>query len=133
MASAFASSRLPGNISGPSNTTVKHGQQPVDLHALQNASRILHDQFAKDAQIIPDLGEMLAASTKKTLSTFSSCPDILLAGGQASTSYSVFPDDIRVPYQKKKFVGIPEGLFQYYDSQLFSHPVAWQLNPHDVF
>lgn len=34
----------------------------------------------------------------------------------ASASYSVFPDDIRVPYQKRRFVGIPEGLFQYYDS-----------------
>jgi len=59
----------------------------------------LQDQFAKDAQIIPDLGELLAAP-----------------GGQVSTSYSIFPDDIRVPYQKRKFVGIPEGLFQYYDS-----------------
>ncbi|KAF9455109.1 nucleoporin [Macrolepiota fuliginosa MF-IS2] len=72
---------------------------PVDLPALQNASRILYDQFAKDAQIIPDLGETLTAS-----------------GGQASASYSVFPDDTRVPYQKRRFISIPEGLFQYYDS-----------------
>jgi nuclear pore complex protein Nup155 len=67
MASVFASSRLSGTISGPSNISIKHGQQPVDVHALQNASRVLHDQFAKDAQIIPDLGEMLAASTKNFL------------------------------------------------------------------
>ncbi|KAF8230634.1 nucleoporin [Tricholoma matsutake] len=98
MASAFVPSRPSGNISGPT-TSIKQGQQPVDLHALQNASRVLQDQFVKDAQIIPDLGELLAAT-----------------GGQVSTSYSVFPDDIRVPYQKRKFVGIPEGLFQYYDS-----------------
>ena len=40
---------------------------------------------------------------------------MLLAGSQASASYSVFPDDIRVlnPFQKRRFVGIPEGLFQY--------------------
>ncbi|KAF8640990.1 hypothetical protein AX17_000635 [Amanita inopinata Kibby_2008] len=72
---------------------------PVDLPALQNASRILHDQLAKDAQCIPDFSDMLA-----------------VPGSQVSASYSVFPDDIRVPYQKKRFVGIPEGLFQYYDS-----------------
>jgi len=39
------------------------------------------------------------------------------AGGQASASYSVFPDDYRVPFQKRKLVGIPEGLFQYYNSK----------------
>ncbi|KAF5355937.1 hypothetical protein D9756_004133 [Leucocoprinus leucothites] len=72
---------------------------PVDLPALQNASRVVYDQFAKDSQIIPDLGETLTAS-----------------GGQASASYSVFPDDTRVPYQKRRFIAIPEGLFQYYDS-----------------
>jgi nuclear pore complex protein Nup155 len=64
MASAFVSSHPSGNISGPSNTSIKQGQQPVDIHALQNASRVLQDQFAKDAQIVPDLGELLAASTR---------------------------------------------------------------------
>lgn len=48
------------------------------------------------------------------------CLTRYLAGGQVSASYSVFPDDIRVPFQKRRFVGIPEGLFQYYDSQLRS-------------
>ncbi|CAA7258664.1 unnamed protein product [Cyclocybe aegerita] len=71
---------------------------PVDVPALQNASRILLEQLAKDAQIIPDIGETLTS------------------GSQASASYSVFPDDIRVPFQKRKFVGIPDTLFQYYDS-----------------
>ena len=37
--------------------------------------------------------------------------------GQASGAYSAFPDDIRVPYQKRRFVGIPDGLFHYYDSE----------------
>jgi hypothetical protein len=31
----------------------------VDLGALQSASRVLQDQFLKDAQIIPELGDML--------------------------------------------------------------------------
>lgn len=95
MASLFASSH--------STNTPSSGRQPlpakstpVDLASLQNASRVLFDQITKDAQIIPDIGD--------TLNT------------PASASYSVFPDDIRVPYQKRRFVGIPEGLFQYYDS-----------------
>ncbi|KAF8213123.1 nucleoporin [Mycena galopus ATCC 62051] len=69
---------------------------PVDLAALQNASDAIIAQFTKDAQIIPDLGT--------------------LSGGQASASYSVFPDDIRVPFQKRKLIGIPEALFQFYNS-----------------
>ena len=32
----------------------------LDLPALQAASRVLQDQFVKDAQIIPDLGELLS-------------------------------------------------------------------------
>ncbi|EAU93155.2 nucleoporin Nup157/170 [Coprinopsis cinerea okayama7 len=72
---------------------------PVDLNALQNASRVLVDQLAKDAQVIPDLGETLTGGV-----------------GQASGNYSIFPDDIRVPYQKRRFIGIPDGLFQFYDS-----------------
>ncbi|KAJ7092652.1 nucleoporin [Mycena epipterygia] len=80
-------------------TTTRQIPVPVDLAALQNASRVLLDQFAKDAQIIPDLGDTLTAP-----------------GGQASASYSVFPDDIRVPFQKRKLIGIPEALFQFYNS-----------------
>lgn len=32
---------------------------PVDLTALQNASRVLLEQLAKDAQIVPDIGDTL--------------------------------------------------------------------------
>ncbi len=28
----------------------------------------------------------------------------------------MFPDDIRVPFQKRKLIGIPEALFQFYNS-----------------
>ncbi|KAJ7706259.1 nucleoporin [Mycena rosella] len=80
-------------------STLGAARQIVDLGALQNASRVLQDQFTKDAQIIPDLGDTLTA-----------------VGGQASASYSVFPDDIRVPFQKRKLIGIPEALFQFYNS-----------------
>jgi nuclear pore complex protein Nup155 len=34
---------------------------PVNLPALQSAGRVLQDQFVKDAQIIPDLGDTLTA------------------------------------------------------------------------
>ncbi|KAF8922648.1 nucleoporin [Mucidula mucida] len=88
MASAFASSStspLPANV--------------PDLTVLQNASRVLHEQFASDAQIIPDLGE--------TLNT---------QAGPASSSYSVFADDFRVPFQKRKLIGIPDALFKHYQS-----------------
>lgn len=39
-----------------------------------------------------------------------------LAGLPNSASYSVFPDDYRVPFQKRRLVGIPESLFQHYNS-----------------
>ncbi|KAF9076202.1 nucleoporin [Rhodocollybia butyracea] len=70
---------------------------PVDLSVLHNASKALEEQFTKDSQAIPELGDTLPS-------------------GQASTSYSIFPDDVRVPFQKRKLVGIPEALFQYYNS-----------------
>ena len=89
----------------------------LDLPGLQSASRVLHDQFMKDAQIIPDIGDML--TTRKLpithLYVLNSLP--LLAGGQSSALYSVFPDDYRVPFQKRRLVGIPEALFQYYNSK----------------
>ncbi|KAF7290087.1 Nucleoporin [Mycena chlorophos] len=46
--------------------------------ALENASNVLNAEFAKDAQAVPDLGDTLTAP-----------------GGQASASYSVFPNDTR--------------------------------------
>ena len=51
--------------SNSSNTTNFTRQPPstkpdvVDLSALQSASRVLLEQLAKDAQIIPDIGETL--------------------------------------------------------------------------
>ncbi|KAF9244625.1 nucleoporin [Melanogaster broomeanus] len=71
----------------------------VDLSGLQSASRVLHDQFLKDSQIVPDIGDLLMAP-----------------GASSSASYSVFPDDYRVPFQKRRLVGIPDALFQYYNT-----------------
>ncbi|PPQ62740.1 hypothetical protein CVT24_000434 [Panaeolus cyanescens] len=106
MASYYAQSRsLAPEQSSSSKNNISTRQlpppkpAPVDLPALQNASRVLVEQLGKDAQTIPDLGETLTA-----------------AGTQASASYSIFPEDFRVPFQKRKFVGIPDALFQYYDS-----------------
>jgi len=36
-------------------------QKHVDLPALQNASKVIQEQFVKDSQIIPDLGETTTA------------------------------------------------------------------------
>ncbi|KAL0951292.1 hypothetical protein HGRIS_008003 [Hohenbuehelia grisea] len=77
----------------------------VDLAALQAAAAVLLDQVNKDAQSIPDLGEAL-----------------ITPGPQASASYSVYPNDYRDPFQKKRHVAIPEALFEYYNSaNVMSH------------
>ncbi|KAK7059035.1 hypothetical protein VNI00_001659 [Paramarasmius palmivorus] len=91
-----SSSFHPLSLVGSQKNAVYEKPAAVDLSLLQSASTVLHEQFTKDAQIIPDLGDTLT--------------------GQASSSYSIFPDDTRVPFQKRKLVGIPEGLFQYYNS-----------------
>lgn len=68
MASNFGPSRsvngLPNsaNQNGIDSRQVQLASRPVpvvDLPALQSASRVLQDQFIKDAQIIPDLGDTL--------------------------------------------------------------------------
>ena len=41
------------------------------------------------------------------------------AGVPSSASYSVSPDDHRVPFQKRRLIAIPEGLFQFYNSLFF--------------
>ncbi|EMD42139.1 hypothetical protein CERSUDRAFT_90739 [Gelatoporia subvermispora B] len=103
MATFHDFSRSTNGLHGSVNGKGRSVQPPtkaipvLDLPALQNASQVLQEQFTKDAQVIPDLGEMLS-----------------IPGMQSSTSYSVFPDDYRVPFQKRKLIGIPEGLFQYY-------------------
>ncbi|KAG6912027.1 hypothetical protein DXG01_000275 [Tephrocybe rancida] len=76
--------------------------EPVNLPALQNAGRVLQDRIAKDATIIPDLGDTLTSN--------------LAASGQVSGSYTIYPNDYRAPFQKRKFVPIPEGLFEHFDA-----------------
>jgi nuclear pore complex protein Nup155 len=44
----------------------------------------------------------------------------MLAGVQSSASYTIALDDYRVPFQKRRLVGVPEGLFQYYNSENLS-------------
>ncbi|KAK0208086.1 nucleoporin [Desarmillaria ectypa] len=87
MAAAFASSS--------SSSSLPTG--PVDLTVLQSASRVLHEQFATDVQIIPDLSDTLNTQAGPAL-------------------YSTFDDDFRVPFQKRKLVGIPDALFQHYSN-----------------
>jgi nuclear pore complex protein Nup155 len=57
---------------------------PVDLPSLQNASRILYDQFTKDAQIIPDLGETLTACTSKLIIWYM---HLRICSGRSSLSF----------------------------------------------
>lgn len=65
---SFAASTSKG-FNSPFNGRSRHSQSmskppPVlDLPALQAASRVLHEQIAKDAQIVPDLGDMLTIRT----------------------------------------------------------------------
>ncbi|CCM05199.1 uncharacterized protein FIBRA_07408 [Fibroporia radiculosa] len=96
-----SSSNRPMNLSGDQNQVQPTSKvlPTLDLHALQNASRVLQDQLNKDAQIIPELNDMLT-----------------IPGVPSSASYSVFPDDFRVPFQKRRLVGIPDALFQYYNT-----------------
>ena len=50
----------------PISRQLQHPPRPVpvvDLDVLQNASRVLQDQFVKDSQIIPDLGDTLNICT----------------------------------------------------------------------
>ncbi|TFL06773.1 nucleoporin [Pterulicium gracile] len=93
----MASSSAPNAMAtgGVDNSAYRNGSQ-IDLALLQSASRVVRDQFLKDSQAVPDLGETLSAPS--------------------SSSYSVYQDDFRVPFQKRKLIGIPEGLFQYYNS-----------------
>jgi hypothetical protein len=53
----------------------------------------------------------------------------LPAGAPSSASYSVFPDDYRVPFQKRRLIGIPESLFQFYNSPLSRIPHDPMLTP----
>ena len=105
------------NLPNPSTNVlaIKQQQPPpvVDLDVLQAASRVLQEQLLKDAQIIPDYGEMFAygAHLHFHLVQF---PVFLRETAGSSGQYSVFPDDYRVPFLKRKLAGIPEGLFQYF-------------------
>ncbi|KAI0304810.1 nucleoporin [Russula brevipes] len=76
-----------------------HITPPIpELPLLQGASQVLQDFFAKDSQVIPDIGELV------------------LPGAPSSASYTVSPDDYRVPFQKRRLISIPEGLFQFYNT-----------------
>ena len=91
---------------------------PVDLPALQSASRVLQDQLLKDVQVVPELGDMLSIRTCLWCWWSQRCahPSITIAGVTSSANYSVFPEDYRAPFQRRQHVAIPEGLFRHYNS-----------------
>ncbi|KIY65128.1 nucleoporin [Cylindrobasidium torrendii FP15055 ss-10] len=86
MTSAFASTSV-----------LPQSSSLVDLAVLQQASSELNNVFGNDNGIVPD-------------------QDQVLPFGQSSSSYSVFADDSRVPFQKRKLLGIPDALFQHYNN-----------------
>ncbi|KAG6851190.1 hypothetical protein H0H93_015200 [Arthromyces matolae] len=73
--------------------------EPVDLVALQSAGRLVLDRITKDLSFIPDLGDTLTSTST-----------------QVSASYTVYPNDYRAPFQKRKFVDIPEDLFEHFNA-----------------
>lgn len=98
----------------------------VDLAALHPAARVLHDHFLSDAQTIPDIGDLLPRPCP--LSPPRPAHPLPATGPPSSASYSVFPDDYRVPFQKRTLVGIPDALFQYYNSASLP-PLSAPLTP----
>ncbi|KNZ78533.1 putative nucleoporin [Termitomyces sp. J132] len=99
MTSGFAPSRSYGGSTLGKGVARSAQPEPVDLSALQNAGRVVQERITKDTTIIPDLGDTLASSS-----------------GQVSASYTVYPNDYRAPFQKRKFVGIPEDLFEHFNA-----------------
>ncbi|KAI0757109.1 nucleoporin [Daedaleopsis nitida] len=100
LASTSAPGPLVASVNGSKFRQAQAASKPapvLDLPALQAASRILQDQLVKDSQAVPDLGDMIS-------------------GMPSSASYTVFPDDYRTPFQKRRHIGIPESLWQYYTS-----------------
>lgn len=98
----------------------------VDLSVLHPAARVLHDHFLSDAQTIPDVGDLLPRACPLLPPRPAHPPPA--AGPPSSASYSVFPDDYRVPFQKRTLVGIPDALFQYYNSASLP-PLSAPLTP----
>ncbi|KAI0662717.1 nucleoporin [Cubamyces menziesii] len=98
LASSSSAGPLLGSVNGSKLRQTQAASKPapvLDLPALQAASQVLQEQLVKDSQIVPDLGE-------------------LISGSPSSASYTVFPDDYRAPFQKRRHIGIPESLWQYY-------------------
>lgn len=87
----------------------------LDIPALNAAARVLHDLFLKDVQSIPDLADLIPRPCSPPPSAHPVHP-LPATGPPSSASYSVFPDDYRIPFQKRRLVGIPDALFQYYNS-----------------
>ena len=60
------------NATNGKNIQLQHAAKPapaVDLPALQGAGRVLHDRLVKDAQAVPELGDMLTIRTCRLRTT----------------------------------------------------------------
>jgi len=78
MASLFQSHHVQPTLTRSSFTSAPRQAQPVkptpvDLSALQSASRTIQEQTAKDALVIPDLGETLTGGKQCPLPESTAC------------------------------------------------------------
>jgi len=85
------------------------------LATLEKASRLLQDQLIKDAQMVPELGELLTGS-----SFYFSFPTLVEAiSGASSVAYNLPPHRSWAPFFRpdglEGFKSMPSGVFDEYD------------------
>ncbi|EJD55558.1 nucleoporin-domain-containing protein [Auricularia subglabra TFB-10046 SS5] len=78
---------------------------PVSLAALEKAARSIVDQLSADHQLVPDLSEMLQSVPQ--------------------APYSSSSDKTYVPFYRKRTVGVPDALWEYYQG-------AFDLSAHSI-
>lgn len=107
---------MDGHDGNASNATASGSKSSApDLPTLQAASHLIHEQLTKDAQTIPDAGEMFTIREEQPfLHEKSFSESLFSAGSQSSASYTIFPGDYRVPFQKRKHIGIPPALWEHF-------------------
>ncbi|KIY50546.1 nucleoporin-domain-containing protein [Fistulina hepatica ATCC 64428] len=94
----MATSALSG-VLNPGSLLSTSPAKTVDLDVLQRAAAVVQEQLTKDANIVPDFG------------------DILTARGPASAEYNVVSeDDYTTPFLKDRLIPLPESLWQFYNA-----------------
>lgn len=107
MSSFLSFSNVPSSSTNVLGTRQPQPPPVVDIPALQSASRVLQDQLVKDAQIIPDLGEMFTSCASKPLlcQLFTNFRSLQLVSQPRTASFpmtiaSPIKNDVWLEYQK---------------------------------